>query len=246
MSETTTAAPPAPAATPPPLLDVRGLSVRYGTALALDDVSFAVAGNGALAVLGPNGAGKSSLARGISGLVPSTGRIRLEGTDLTGLGAPRRRRAGLVHLPEGRGIFPGLSVLENLRMALVTERGSRREPLERAFTLFPVLGRRRRQLAGTLSGGEQQMLSLARALMVEPRLVIADELSLGLAPRAVDTVFESLVAAREAGVGIIRIEQFARRALDFADDCLLLQRGTVAWSGPAAEAGDELLHHYLG
>jgi branched-chain amino acid transport system ATP-binding protein len=230
-----------------PLLSARGLAVRYGAAQALFDVSLDIPENSAIAVLGPNGAGKSTLARALSGLVPlAGGQIVLGGQDVSKRSPAAMRRAGIVHLPEGRGIFPGLSVMENLRMALVLEKGDRGASLERAFEIFPVLGRRRRQQAGTLSGGEQQMLSLARALMVSPRLVIADEMSLGLAPKLVDTVFESLGRAREAGVSVLMIEQFASRALAFADQALILSRGRVAWSGPTAQAGEELLHRYLG
>jgi len=233
--------------TTPPVLEVRNLSVRYGLAQALFDVTFDIPANSALAVLGPNGAGKSTLARAVSGLVPSTsGSVVLEGRDITKESPTAIRRAGMIHLPEGRGIFPGLSVLENLRMATVLDRGERNSALERAFEIFPVLGERRRQTAGTLSGGEQQMLSLARALMVSPRLIIADEMSLGLAPKLVDVVFESLERARSAGVSVLMIEQFASRALAFADNCLILQRGTAAWFGAADAAGDELLRRYLG
>ena len=233
--------------TTPPVLEVRNLSVRYGLAQALFDATFDIPANSALAVLGPNGAGKSTLARAVSGLVPSTsGSVVLEGRDITKESPTAIRRAGMIHLPEGRGIFPGLSVLENLRMATVLDRGERNSALERAFEIFPVLGERRRKTAGTLSGGEQQMLSLARALMVSPRLIIADEMSLGLAPKLVDVVFESLERARSAGVSVLMIEQFASRALAFADRCLILQRGTVAWFGAADDAGDELLRRYLG
>jgi branched-chain amino acid transport system ATP-binding protein len=230
-----------------PLLSVRDLTVRYGTALALRDVTFDVPRNSALAVLGPNGAGKSTLARTLSGLVPAAaGTFGLDGLDLTGRTPDTIRRAGLVHLPEGRGVFPTLTVVENLRMATACDRRGRAEALDRAFEIFPVLRERQRQAAGTLSGGEQQMLSLARALMVDPRLVIADELSLGLAPKMVDVVFESLRRARSAGVAVLMIEQFASRALDFADHCLVLQRGRIAWAGDTALAGPELLRRYLG
>ncbi|TDC71999.1 ABC transporter ATP-binding protein [Actinomadura sp. GC306] len=230
-----------------PLLSVHDLEVRYGPALALSGVSFDVPEHGALAVLGANGAGKSTLARTLSGLVPpAAGRVDFAGRDITAASPSAVRRAGLVHLPEGRGVFPGLTVHENLRMALTAAGAEREGAIDRAFALFPVLAQRRRQRAGTLSGGEQQMLGLARALMITPRLVIADELSLGLAPTMVDVVFESLERARAAGVAIIMIEQFAHRALEFADRCLVLQRGSVAWSGPAAAAGDEVLRHYLG
>ena len=233
--------------TTPSILEVRKLDVRYGPAQALFDVSFDIAPNSALAVLGPNGAGKSTLARAVSGLVPSSGgEIKFDGQDVTKQSPTAIRRAGMIHLPEGRGIFPALNVQENLRMATVLDRQDRNSALERAFEIFPVLGERRRQTAGTLSGGEQQMLSLARALMVSPKLVIADEMSLGLAPKLVDVVFESLERARSAGVSVLMIEQFASRALAFADQCLILQRGRVAWFGPAKNAGDELLRRYLG
>ncbi|MEU1166963.1 ABC transporter ATP-binding protein [Streptomyces sp. NPDC090075] len=234
-------------ATGSPLLAVRDLTVRYGASQALRDVTFEVPPNSALAVLGPNGAGKSTLARALSGLVPAAaGRFALEGRDLTGRSPDAIRRAGLVHLPEGRGVFPSLTVLENLRMATVGDRRGRPAALERAFEIFPVLRERRRQAAGTLSGGEQQMLSLARAMAADPRLVIADELSLGLAPKMVDVVFESLRRARAAGVAVVMIEQFASRALDFADRCLVLRRGSVAWEGDSGAAGAELLRGYLG
>jgi len=230
-----------------PLLRVENLAVRYGAAQSLFDVTIDIPANGTLAVLGSNGAGKSTLARALSGLVPSSGgRIRFAGKDITKWSPTRIRRAGLIHMPEGRGVFPGLTVLENLRMALTTERGDKDAALDHAFELFPVLGQRRKQLAGTLSGGEQQMLSLARALMVMPKLVIADEMSLGLAPKLVDVVFESLGKMRDAGVAVLMIEQFASRALAFADQAIILQRGTVTWSGRAADAGEELLRAYLG
>lgn len=229
------------------LLTVRGLAVRYGAAQALQEVSFEIAPNSALAVLGPNGAGKSTLARTVSGLVPPAGgTVEFDGRDITGKSPDLIRKAGLVHLPEGRGVFPTLTVMENLRMATSCDRRRRAEAIERALDIFPILRERQRQAAGTLSGGEQQMLSLARALMVDPKLIIADEMSLGLAPKMVDVVFESLQRARAAGVAVLMIEQFASRALAFADHCLILQRGRIAWSGAAADAGSELLRSYLG
>ena len=230
-----------------PVFRVKDVAVRYGRAQALFDVSFDMPANSSLAVLGPNGAGKSTLARTLSGLVPAAaGTIEFEGKDIVKSTPTAIRRAGLIHLPEGRGVFPGLTVAENLRMATSLDRRERGAALERAFDTFPVLGQRRRQSAGTLSGGEQQMLSLARALMVSAKVVIADEMSLGLAPKMVDTVFEGLAQARAAGMSVIMIEQFASRALAFADNCLIMQRGTVAWYGTSAAAGDELLHRYLG
>ncbi len=232
----------------PSALVLEGLSVRYGDAKALSDVSFDLPQGQVLAVLGPNGAGKSSLARAIAGLVPSGGQIVLAGEEISGWPAHRVRRAGIVHLPEGRGVFRGLTVTENLRMGVATlgSRQARREAVERAFEIFPALDRRRHHIAGLLSGGEQQMLSLARALATMPKLLIADELSLGLAPLMVDVVFEGLARARDAGVTVIMTEQYVYRALSFADQCLVLQRGEIAWKGPADIAKGEVLRHYLG
>lgn len=230
-----------------PLLKVSGLTVDYGAARALTDVSFELGANRSLAILGPNGAGKSTLARALSGLIPAkSGSIEFDGNEIVGKPAHKVRGAGLVHLPEGRGVFRTLSVMDNLRMGVALNKAQRNEGLERAFELFPVLGQRRKQSAGTLSGGEQQMLSLARALMLEPRAVVADEMSLGLAPKMVDLVFESLQRARDMGVSVIMTEQFGARAIAFADDALILQRGGVAWSGPTEQAGDELMRRYLG
>lgn len=231
-----------------PLLKVTDLNVHYGPAQALSNVSFELGTNKSIAVLGSNGSGKSTLARVLSGLVmPTSGTVEVEGRNLTNKHGHVWRRAGVVHLPEGRGVFLGLSVVDNLRMGLAADKGiDKNAAMEHAVELFPVLGKRRRQLAGTLSGGEQQMLSLARALMVQPKVVVADEMSLGLAPQLVDIVFESLGRARDKGVSVIMIEQFASRALDFADDALILQRGSLAWSGSAADAGAELERTYLG
>jgi branched-chain amino acid transport system ATP-binding protein len=230
------------------LLEVEGLQVRYGAALGLADLSFTVDDGSALAVIGPNGAGKSSLARALAGLVPPTqGTIRFADQEVTGWDANQARRAGLVHLPEGRGVFTGLTVAENLRMAAATlPRAERAAAVDRGYELFPPLANRRRQLAGTLSGGEQQMISLARGLVVRPRLLVADEMSLGLAPKMVDLVFENLQRARENGVAIVLIEQFVHRALAFADHCVVLHRGAAAWSGPSTQATDDVLSRFLG
>ena len=231
------------------LLTVEGLDVAYGSVQALFGVSFAVPEGSVLAVLGANGAGKSTLARAVSGLVrPSGGTVTFAGVDITRAPAHEIRRLGLVHVPEGRGVFPGLTVQENLRMAVrrVGTPVERRQAIDRAFELFPRLAERRTQRAGTLSGGEQQMLALARALGVPPRLVIADELSLGLAPIVVDAVFESLARAAAEGVTIVLIEQFIHRALALATDSLVLMRGQVAWSGSAEASEQEIIDRYLG
>jgi branched-chain amino acid transport system ATP-binding protein len=231
-----------------PLLSVQGVDVRYGSSQALFGVSIDVTAGTVLAVLGPNGAGKSTLARTVSGLVPpSAGRIWFDGRDITGMPAHQVRRLGLTYIPEGRGIFPGLSVTENLRMAVAQEPRHERAPaIERAIEKFPVLGVRSSQRAGSLSGGEQQMLALARALAVSPKLVIADELSLGLAPFVTESVFQSLEEARRSGITIVVSEQFVHRALSMADSCVILSRGRVGWSGPASAAGQEVLDRYLG
>ena len=231
------------------LLCVEDLSVRYGDAMALGGVSFNLDGGKVLAVLGANGAGKSSLARAVSGLVPPAGgKITFDGRDIHDRSCYKIRRAGMVHLPEGRGVFRGLSVVDNLKMAAGTQGGrrARKESVDLALQIFPALAARRHQRAGLLSGGEQQMLSLARALATSPKLIIADEMSLGLAPKMVDLVFEGLERARDAGVAVVMIEQYVHRALGFADECLVLQRGAVAWQGPAGSARGEVLRHYLG
>jgi branched-chain amino acid transport system ATP-binding protein len=230
-------------------LKVEDLRVSYGLSKALHGVSLEVSAGSVLAVLGPNGAGKSTLGRAVSGLVPVTsGTVTFGGRDITRWPPHRVSRAGLIYIPEGRGIFPGLSVLDNLRMATrqVGGRPARQAAIDRAVELFPILGERARQRAGSLSGGEQQMLALARALAVDPQLIIADELSLGLAPRMVDLVFESVSRARSSGVTIVLIEQFIHRALELADTCVILSRGRVGWFGAASDAGTEVLERYLG
>jgi branched-chain amino acid transport system ATP-binding protein len=239
----------ASAGTPPPVLSVDHLSVDYGGARVLSDVSFSVEPGKALAVLGANGAGKSTLARAVSGLVPPAGGLMVfAGEEIAGWPAHRLRRAGLVYLPESRGVFRTLTVIENLRMAAadLDGRRARREAVEKALELFPALGSRRRLPAYLLSGGEQQMLSLARAFAARPQLLIADEMSLGLAPKLVDLVFEGLTRARRDGVAVIMIEQYIHRALAFADECVVLQRGELAWRGEASQAHGEVLRHYLG
>jgi branched-chain amino acid transport system ATP-binding protein len=185
----------------------------------------------------------------LSGLIPITsGHVFFEGEEITKWAAHRRRTAGVAYIPEGRGIFPGLSVIDNLRMA-VRQAGGRPEreaAISKAIELFPVLGERRQQRAGSLSGGEQQMLALARALAVDPKVVIADEMSLGLAPLVVDAVFHGLERARQAGITVLLIEQFIHRALELADECVILSRGHVGWTGEASAAGPEVLDRYLG
>jgi branched-chain amino acid transport system ATP-binding protein len=231
-----------------PLLVFEDLDVCYGPSQALFGVSLSVAPGSVTAVLGANGAGKSTLARTASGLVPpSAGQVIFDGAVINGRPPNRIRKLGLTYIPEGRGIFPGLSVLDNLRMAVAQEKRNEREgAIDRAIDLFPVLGARRPQRAGSLSGGEQQMLALARALAVPPRLIIADEMSLGLAPMVAESVFNGLAEASRSGITIVLIEQFVHRALAMADSCVILTRGRVGWAGPAEQAGQEVLDRYLG
>jgi len=231
------------------ILQVESLDVRYGPLRALFDVSLEVPKGAMVALLGPNGAGKSTFGRAVSGLIPiHGGQVLLEGHNISRWPPHKRSNAGISYIPEGRGIFPGLSVMDNLKMA-VRQAGvgkERDEAIKKAIDLFPVLGTRRNQRAGSLSGGEQQMLALARALAITPKVVVADEMSLGLAPLVVDAVFEGLDQARKSGITVVLIEQFIHRALAMADSCVILQRGVVSWSGPASEAGEEVLARYLG
>jgi branched-chain amino acid transport system ATP-binding protein len=231
------------------LLSVDHIRVRYEAVQALFDVSLEVPAGSVLALLGANGAGKSTFARTVSGLVPAfEGVVTFGGKDITHSPPHQIRRAGLVHIPEGRGVFPDLTVQENVRMAVrrLETTAGRQSAADYAYELFPALASRRSQLAGTLSGGEQQMLALARALAVSPRLIVADELSLGLAPRIVDVVFECVKAASATGITIVLIEQFIHRALSLASHCVILRQGFVAWNGSAADAREEVLAHYLG
>jgi branched-chain amino acid transport system ATP-binding protein len=231
-----------------PLLVVEDLRFSYGDAQALFGINLSVAPGEVVAVLGPNGAGKSTLAATLSGINrPVSGTIRFDGHDISGWPAHRVSRMGMAHIPEGRGIFPNLSVMDNLRMRLLRTGGAgeRNAAMERAFALFPVLGERRKQQAGTLSGGEQQMLALAPVLAAPPRLLVADELSLGLAPLLVDAIFKTLQEAKERGVTIVLIEQFVHRALAFSDRAVILRRGEIGWEGPSAAAGAEVLARYV-
>jgi branched-chain amino acid transport system ATP-binding protein len=230
------------------LLSIHALTVRYGPALALQDISAEVGAGETVAVLGANGAGKSTLARTVSGLVPAAGgTITFAGRDITRRSARWTRRDGIVYLPEGRGIFPSLTVTENIQMAAdLLSRAQRRRAYTEAMETFPQLAARHRTRAGLLSGGEQQMLSLTRALIVKPKLIIADELSLGLAPKVVDSIFEQLGRLKSAGVTMVLIEQFVHRALGLADHCVLLSRGKVAWQGTPDRANRDILAPYLG
>jgi branched-chain amino acid transport system ATP-binding protein len=233
-----------------PLLEVRDLTVTYGQRRALEGVSLAVGAGEIVTLLGANGSGKSTTLRAISGLVrPARGQVLYEGRDVTHLAADRIVAAGVGHVPEGREIFPEFTVLENLQVGAHTV-PAREVParVEAAFALFPVLRERRGQLAGTLSGGEQQMLAISRALMARPRLLLLDEPSLGLAPLLAREIFRVIRRINESGVTVLLVEQNARRALAVAARGYVLETGRVAVSGPSAAlvADPRIRHAYLG
>jgi branched-chain amino acid transport system ATP-binding protein len=198
-------------------------------------------------VLGSNGAGKTTVARVCSGLVrATTGTVRFDGIDITKQKPYRLARLGIAHAPEGRSVFASLTVEENLTLSLRRELGKSglNAGLDRAYEMFPRLGERRRQVAGTLSGGEQRMLALARVMVNPPKLLICDELSLGLAPIIVDEVYRTLATIRDAGATLLIIEQLVKHALGIADDVIVLTKGTVSYSGPAAEV-DQLMEYLM-
>lgn len=232
-----------------PVLSVAGLEVAYGAVQAVAGVSFDLHAGELVALIGPNGAGKSSALRAITGLVPMAGGdVRLYGSSIRQVAAHALPRRGLVLVPEGRHVFGELSVLDNLRLGGHTRSGrDMADGLERAFGLFPILRERRRQSAGTLSGGEQQMLAIARAMMSQPKVLLLDEPSLGLAPVIVKQVFDLLRRLHASGVSILLVEQNARMALEVADRAYVLQTGHMVASGPAAvlAADDAIRRHYL-
>jgi branched-chain amino acid transport system ATP-binding protein len=231
-----------PTVVPPvPLLELRDVSAGYGPFRAIFDVSLEIHEGKVLALLGSNGAGKTTVARLASGLIrPTSGAVYFEGVRIDKLRTYRIARLGIVHAPEGRSVFASLSVEENLVLAFRREFGRRgvSDALDRAYELFPRLGERRKQIAGTLSGGEQRMLSLARVLVHPPRLLIADELSLGLAPIIIDEVYRNLAAVRDSGTTLLLVEQYVGHALQIADEVAVLTKGTVAFRGPTDELGD--------
>jgi branched-chain amino acid transport system ATP-binding protein len=226
------------------VLEFVDVSAGYGPFRALFGVSFTVEPGEAVALLGTNGAGKTTIARVASGLInPSEGVVRVDGADMSRARAYDYARVGVAHAPEGRSVFATLTVEENLTLSFRRSKGRAgvKPGLDEAYALFPVLGRRRDQAAGTLSGGEQRMLSMARVMVERPKLLVADELSLGLAPIVVDEVYEALGRLREAGTALLIVEQQVTHALSLCDRVVLLQHGSVSWSGPSAEAGDRVV-----
>jgi branched-chain amino acid transport system ATP-binding protein len=236
--------------TAPALLALQGLRSGYGRVEVLRGVDLQVRAGEVVALLGSNGAGKSTLNNTVSGLVPAWGgRVVFDGADLTGAHYRDVVRAGLIQVPEGRRIFPNLSVLENLELgAFARARQRRAANLERVFTTFPRLKERIAQKAGTMSGGEQQMLAIGRGLMAEPRLLILDEPSLGLSPLLVEQMFALVSRLHEEGLAVLLVEQNVGQSLEIADRAYVLENGAVRFEGRPDEllASDELRRAYLG
>ncbi len=235
----------------PPVLEVTGLHVHYGGIEALRGISLEVPAGEVVALIGANGAGKTTTLRAISKMLrPSGGAIRFLGEDVTHLPSHALVARGMAHAPEGRGIFLNLTVGENLALGayLRRDRAAIAKDEERAFALFPILAERRSQVAGTLSGGEQQMLAVARALMSRPRLMLLDEPSLGLAPQVVERIFAVLRELNESGVALLLVEQNAHKALQLAHRACVLETGTVVMRGTGKQllASPEVRKAYLG
>ncbi|HEY3832652.1 MAG TPA: ABC transporter ATP-binding protein [Acidimicrobiia bacterium] len=231
------------AASGTPMLELRGVNAGYGPFRAIFDVSLTVPKGSVLAVLGPNGAGKTTIARVATGLVaPTDGSVLIDGKDVTNRPTYEYARMGVAHAPEGRSVFATLTVAENLELPLrrTRSRAETETEMQRAFDMFPRLGERRKQLAGTLSGGEQRMLSLARAIVEDAQLVVADELSLGLAPIIVDEVYGMLGRIRDQGATLLIIEQHVGHALAIADSVIILDRGAIGFVGSPEGARGEL------
>jgi branched-chain amino acid transport system ATP-binding protein len=234
-----------------PLLELAGVDVHYGAIHALRQVSFQVTEGEIVTLIGANGAGKTTTLRAVSGMLkPSKGTIRYQNDEIAGLKPHKLVARGLCHAPEGRGIFPNLSVTENLRLGAFLRRDSAgiAQDEERGFSLFPRLKERRSQAAGTLSGGEQQMLAIARALMAKPKLLLLDEPSLGLAPQVVEKIFSIIQEINKAGVTILLVEQNAHLALGIAHQAYVLETGSVVQSGTGAALlkSPEIRKAYLG
>ena len=233
------------------LLELEDVVAGYGSIRALYGISISVEQGAIVAMLGANGAGKTTTLRAISGLVPVTGRVRFDGRDIAGLAPEDVARLGIAHVPEGRGTLAQLTLSENLQMGACRrrDRSGVREDLERVYDYFPWMRQRVDQPAALLSGGEQQMLAIARALMMRPRVLLLDEPSLGLAPTVVQSIFRIIRSInQEQGMTILLVEQNARTALRAAEKAYVLEVGTIALSGPAAELAENeaVRRSYLG
>jgi branched-chain amino acid transport system ATP-binding protein len=231
------------------LLEVSDLRATYGQGHVLHGISLAVDEGQIVSVLGPNGAGKTTTLRAVSGTVATTGQIVLDGRDIRGWSPDKIARQGIGHVPEGRGTFTELTVEENLRVGAYTRKNGVREDIARCYEWFPRLGERRTQHAGSLSGGEQQMLAVSRALMLRPRLLLLDEPSLGLAPLLTRELFAILEGiTRDEGITVLIVEQNANLVLKFADYAYVLESGQIALNGDAEQiqAEDAVKRSYLG
>jgi branched-chain amino acid transport system ATP-binding protein len=228
------------------MLELRRVNAGYGGTRVLRDVTLRVPDGSVVALLGANGAGKTTLLRVAAGLLrPDEGQLVIDGVDVTGQPPNRLVRHGVCHVPEGRGVFPSLTVRENL--VVQAPAGQHADAIEKASGAFPVLGRRLRQVAGTLSGGEQQMLALARADLQSPKVILLDEVSMGLAPLVVDEIFEFLQRLAAAGAALLLVEQYVTKALALSDYVYMLQRGSVSFVGEPGELdGEDLFARYLG
>ena len=228
------------------MFELQDIHAGYAGTKVLRGVSLKVPAASVVALLGPNGAGKTTLLRVASGLLrPTSGRVLVDDRELTGAAPHRLVNRGVCHVPEGRGVFPSLSVRDNLEVQ--ARAGTEKEALERAVAAFPRLGERMHQQAGTLSGGEQQMLALARAYVQRPKVVLLDEVSMGLAPKVVDEIFAFLAVLASEGTSLLLVEQYVARALAAADYVYLLNRGELAFVGEPTELdADALAEQYVG
>ncbi len=233
------------------MLSVNHLNVFYGDAQALWDISFTVAEKSLVAVIGSNGAGKSTTLKTISNLLaPRSGEVRFNNKAITGLPAHQVVEMGIAHVPEGRQLFPMMTVYENLKMGsiLAEAKIKRTETIHEVFEMFPILGERRNQLAQTLSGGEQQMLAIARGLMLKPKLILLDEPSLGLAPMLVSQIFEITREINRKGITVLLVEQNVQRSLEMAEEAFVLENGRITLRGKGQDllADDHVKRAYLG
>ncbi|MBP6683903.1 MAG: ABC transporter ATP-binding protein [Leucobacter sp.] len=232
-----------------PILRVTDLKVTYGKVEAVRGISFDVPQGALVTLVGANGAGKSSIINAIAGIVkPAGGKILFDGDDITRTGAHKLVKRGLVQVPEGRQVLSTLTIAENLQLGARLLRGGAAAAIDGIYDRFPVLGERRQLPAGSLSGGEQQMLAIGRAMLAEPRVIFMDEPSMGLAPKIVDEIFKVIEEIRVGGTTVVLVEQNARRALQAADEGHILQNGSIVRSGRSAEllADDSIIQAYLG
>jgi branched-chain amino acid transport system ATP-binding protein len=228
------------------MFELKTITAGYAGTMVLREIDLVVPSSSVVALLGPNGAGKTTLLRAASGLLrPTKGQILIDREDVTDWSPHALARKGVCHVPEGRAVFPSLNVRDNL--ALQSPRYKESDSLQRAIDAFPRLGERLNQIAGTLSGGEQQMLALARTYVQEPRFVLLDEVSMGLAPKVVDEIFEFLQKLTQTGASLLLVEQYVDRALQLANYVYLLDRGRIGFCGQPAELDTEALtRHYIG